>query len=170
LGYGQKRLANGQNNSSWVTCESPEIFTSPIDQYYVTDGKYIQGVNSGYSNVIMVKFIKNIMVLQKRGLINLLFSNRGADIVYSIQDDTQPSGRKNLGMFNKTAMLDKFSIADLVAAVDKIRVYNYTTPRHILYNLINDDNVQVLPIDIAIFDMGEINLNVDSEKLFFNSF
>ena len=106
-----------------------------------------------------------IMVLHKPGLINLLFSNRGADFVYSIPDDTQPTGRRNLGRFNKTATLDKISISYLVNALGGVGVYNYTTPRNILYNLINNDNVQYLPINMAVFDMGEINLNTDSEKI-----
>ena len=62
LGYGQKLVSSspwyGHFNLSMETCESLETFTSPIDQYFVTDGKYIQGVNAGYSNVIMIKFIK----------------------------------------------------------------------------------------------------------------
>jgi hypothetical protein len=105
------------------------------------------------------------MVLHKPRVINLLFSNRGADFVYSIPDDTQPSGRRNLGRFNKTATLDKISIAYFVNALGGVGVYNYTTPRNILYNLINNDNVRGLPINMAVFDMGEINLNTDSEKI-----
>ena len=62
LGYGQKLVSSspwyGHFNLSTETCESLETFTSPIDQYFVTDGKYIQGVNAEYSNVIMVIFIK----------------------------------------------------------------------------------------------------------------
>ena len=106
-----------------------------------------------------------IMVLHKPGLINLLFSNRGADFVYSIPDDTQPTGRRNLGRFNKTATLDKISISYLVNALGGVGVYNYTTPRNILYNLVNTDNGRYLPINMAVFDMGEINLNTDSEKI-----
>ena len=105
------------------------------------------------------------MVLHKPGVINLLFSNRGADFVYSIPDDTQPTGRRNLGRFNKIATLDKISISYLVNALGGVGVYNYTTPRNILYNLINDDNARYLPINMAVFDMGEINLNTDSEKI-----